>query len=202
MKTKVLNEGSEYAALIGMGLAFDKTNMALEVGEDCFFDGWCKCSGEKNDLYHQMLKRAKAMAFRGGGHNKFLRAIHVDLIVEASIDWWQEQATYTTTDAVQSTSTMHMLKKSGLKNGIDPLVDPVILARFEEMLEEGINLITLKKNLPCGYNYVRTIHLNYMTLQNMIQQRHNHKHPDWRVFCKDVLEQVKHPYFLKVVKDV
>lgn len=184
------------AALVGMGLAFDKTNEGLEKGISIFFNE----AGEYNDLYYNMFDRAKKMAFKGRGHNKFLRAIHLDLIVQAPCDWWQQQATYTTVDAVQSTSTMHMLKKSGLKNGVDPLVDEVILNRYKELLEETNDLTKLKRNLPAGYMYIRTIHLNYLTLQHMIGQRLRHKEPEWPEFCDQVLAQINHPYF--IVKEI
>ncbi len=180
------------AALVGMGLAFDKTNEGLKKGIDIFFNE----DRKYNDLYHSMLGRAKKMAFKGHGHNKFLRAMHIDLIVQASCDWWQQQATYTTIDAVQSTSTMHMLKKSGLDNGIDPLVDEVILNRYKELLEETDDLIKLKRNLPSGYMYTRTIHLNYMTLQHIVAQRHKHREPSWPEFCNQVVAQIDHPYFI------
>lgn len=194
IKVKKLFESERnfLSALVGMGLAFDKTVEGLEKGVRIFVDD----EGKYNDLYFNMLERAKKMAFKGNGHNKFLRAIHLDLIVQAPCDWWQQQATYTTVDAVQSTSTMHMLKKSGLNNGIDPLIDEIILNRYKELLEETDDLIKLKRNLPAGYMYIRTIHLNYMTLQNMIKQRHNHKEPEWPDFCEQVLTQVSHPYLL------
>jgi len=194
IKVKKLHEssGNFLSALVGMGLAFDKTVKGLDEGVSIFLDG----VGNYNELYYQMLERAKKMAFKGMGHNKFLRAMNVDLIVQAPCDWWQQQATYTTIAAVQSTSTMHMLKKSELANGIDHLVDEVILNRYKELLEEGADLIKLKRNLPSGYMYIRTIHLNYMNLQHMVHQRYKHKEPEWPSFCKQVLAQVDHPYFI------
>jgi len=187
------NKNNFLSALVGMGLAFDKTDDALEKGINIFLND----DNSYNDLYYIMLNRAKKMAFKGNGHNKFLRAIHLDLIVQAPGDWWQQQATYTTVDAVQSTSTMHMLKKSGLNNGIDPLVDEIILNRYNELLDETDDLIKLKRNLPYGYMYIRTIHLNYMTLQHMINQRIKHKEPEWPEFCKQVLKIIDHPYFVR-----
>lgn len=198
LKVKKLFESKSnfLAALVGMGLAFDKTTEALESGFKIFYNPAPISDKDYNDLYYQMLNRAKKMAFLGGGHNKFLRAMHLDLIVQAPCDWWQEQATYTTVDAVQSTSTMHMLKKAGLSNGIDPLTDPIILKRYREMLEETNDLVRLKRNLPAGYLYTRTIHLNYMTLQHMYSQRHKHKLPEWKIFCDEVLNLIDHPYFI------
>jgi hypothetical protein len=186
------NDGNFLSALVGMGLAFNKTVEGLNKGINIFFGP----NGEYNALYFQMLDRAKRMAFKGMGHNKFLRAMNVDLIVQAPCDWWQQQATYTTIAAVQSTSTMHMLKKAGLGNGIDPLVDEVILNRYNELLKETDDLIKLKRNLPSGYMYIRTIHLNYMNLQHMVSQRINHKEPEWPSFCEQVMDQVNHPYFV------
>lgn len=180
------------SALVGMGLAFDKTKEGLEKGTSIFFDE----NNQYNDLYYNMLSRAKRMAFKGNGHNKFLRAIHLDLIVQAPCDWWQEQATYTTVDAVQSTSSMHMLKRNGLINGVDPLIDKVILNRYKELLYETDDLEILKRSMPSGYLYIRTIHLNYMTLQHMYNQRNKHRLSEWKIFCEEVLKLVDHPYFI------
>jgi len=197
IKVKKLAEDKNnfLAALLGMGLAFDKTIEGLDKGIDIFFHS----DGSYNKLYFTMLDRAKRMSFKGRGHNKFLRAINIDFIIQAPCDWWQQQATYTTVAAVQSTSTMHMLKKSGLANGVDPLVDELILKRYNELLKETNDLVVLKRNLPSGYMYIRTVHLNYMTLQHMVNQRLEHKEPEWPEFCKQVLNQIDHPYL--VLKD-
>ena len=64
------------------------------------------------------------------------------------------------------------------------------------MIDENTDFDVLKKSLPCGYMYIRTVHLNYMTLQNIYQQRKDHKLPEWREFCMQIIEQVNHPYFL------
>lgn len=195
LKLKILNEsdGNFLSSLIGMGLAFDKTIGGLEIGTDIFLNE----HGLLNELFYRMLERAKKMAFKGKGHNKFLRGIHLDIIVQAPCDWWQEMSTYTTVDCMQSTSTMHMLKKSKLEGGIDPLADEIILNRYREMLNETDDLVKLKRNLPAWYLYTRTIHLNYMTLQNIYNQRKKHKLPEWQIFCDEVLKQVKHPYFIQ-----
>lgn len=185
------------SALIGMGLAFDKTNKALIDGTGVFFNE----DKSYNELYYSMLNRAKRMAFKGNGHNKFLRAIHLDLIVQAPCDWWQEQATYTTVDAVQSTSSMHMLKRNGLINGVDPLTDKVILDRYKELLYETDDLEILKRSMPSGYLYIRTVHLNYMTLQHMYNQRNKHRLSEWKIFCEEVLKLVDHPYFISKNKN-
>lgn len=196
IKVKVLAESDDnfLSALIGMGLSFNKTTEAIDYGLDIFFDEID--IGLTNDLYSKMLSRAKKLAFLGKGHNKFLRAIHLDLIVKAPIDFWEEEATYTTIDANQSSSTMHTLVSDGAVNGFDPLVDEIIIKRFNELKNEGVSLTKLKKNLPVGYMYIRTVHLNYMTLQNIYQQRKDHKLPEWQEFTKQIIEQVKHPYFL------
>lgn len=196
IRIKVLAESEDnfLSALVGMGLSHNKTIKAIDLGLDIFFedDGW----PTTNTLYNKMLNRAKKLAFKGGGHNKFLRAIRVDLIVQAPIDFWEQEATYTTVDANQSTSTMHTLKSKSLDTDFDPIVDEVMIKRFNELKQEGASLDKLKKNLPVGYLYTRTIHLNYMTLQNIYQQRHNHKLPEWREFCSQVIKIIKHPYFI------
>jgi hypothetical protein len=38
--------------------------------------------------------------------------------------------------------------------------------------------------------------MNYKCLQNIINQRKNHRLPQWQIFCENVLNQVEHPEFL------
>jgi len=183
----VLSESKEnyLAAMIGMGLAFNKTAHCKSIDD----------LKRNSQLRSSMHQRAMKMAFKGKGHSKFLRAIHLDLLVEAPLDWWTQQATYTTTDAVQSTSTMHTLKRDG--GVFDDNVDSVIMDRVNEMLDDpSISLDILKKSIPIGFIYTRTIHLNYQTLQHMFMQRHNHKLKEWRDFCEQIMEQIAHPYFI------
>jgi hypothetical protein len=56
--------------------------------------------------------------------------------------------------------------------------------------------IYLKNSLPEGFLQRRIWNLNYKTLRNIIEQRFNHKLPQWRVFCDTVLQSVEHPEFL------
>ena len=60
IKVKKLFESERnfLAALLGMGLAFDKTNEGLDNGIRIFVDS----VGMYNDLYFNMLERAKKMA--------------------------------------------------------------------------------------------------------------------------------------------
>ena len=196
IEVKVLAESDDnfLSALIGMGLSFNKTTDAMKYGLS-IFDG--DDYSLLNSLYDQMLSRAKKLAFLGKGHSKFLRAIHLDLIVKAPIDFWEQMATYTTVEAFQSSSTMHSLTSQGIINGLDPHTDSLIVDRYLELLnDENTDFDVLKKSLPCGYMYIRTVHLNYMTLQNIYQQRKDHKLPEWREFCEQIIKQVNHPYFI------
>ena len=144
IEVKVLAESDDnfLSALIGMGLSFNKTTDAMKYGLS-IFDG--DDYSLLNDLYDKMLLRAKKLAFLGKGHSEFLRAIHLDLIVRASIDFWEQMAMYTTTVVFQGSSS------------------------------------------------IRTMHLNYMILQDIYKQNHN---KTLQIFCGQIIKQINHPYFL------
>ena len=96
MLVKILNECGYEESLLGLSLSFYDHVIPLE-------EFWTEEKKEK------AKKRAAALAFRGGGHNKFLASIFVWLYVQAPRCWWSEYDTYKVATTANSSSTMHTL---------------------------------------------------------------------------------------------
>jgi hypothetical protein len=155
--------------------------------------------------HNSTLERAKELfplyTFKGNGENKFLRSIFVWLDVNAPRFWWQEADTYLIGNSKQSESTIHTLRKSWLSQNNFEYPIPV---RTLEMLRElndskTVSITEMKNILPEGFLQRRIWVMNYATLQNIYNQRKDHKLPQWQSFLYDVLSHIQHPEF--IVKD-
>ena len=60
----------------------------------------------------------------------------------------------------------------------------------------SVSIDELKYNIPEGYLQRSIINLNYAVLQNIYQQRHNHRLNVWKVFCEEFVEKLEHPEFI------
>lgn len=190
-----MNESGYDQAMLGMALSYYDHAIPL--------DAWW--TDEKRERAH---KRAKALAFKGGGHNKFLESIQVWVFIQASRDFWSEFDTYRVGMTKQSSSTMHTLDKrhvniDDFEEGTSALsIDAFnhALTRYKDAGDDVYKDVTkLKKNLPEGWLQERMVCTNYMVLQNIIHQRTGHRLAHWQTFIREVMRQVEHPYFLREV---
>ena len=142
------------------------------------------------------IKRAAKLAQMGGGHNDFLKQIMVWIDIEAPRYWWSEMDTYHFVWK-NSESTMHTLKKRDLTiddfEGFDK--DFHYLDVINQLKDE-LPVDKLKGMLPEAYLQRRMCTTNYMALRNIIAQRHDHRLPQWQVFCEAIKGQVEHPELL------
>lgn len=193
MKIQVLNECGYEEALLGLSLSFYDHVIPLE-------EFWTVEKMEK------AKKRAKALAFRGGGHNKFLASIFCWMFVQAPRCWWSEYDTYKVATTANSSSTMHTLDKrltttddfeEGTESEIIDTFNSCLNNYKTESFQFYKNITYLKMNLPEGWLQERQLCINYMTLQNIINQREGHRLKQWDIFITEVLKQIKHPYLLK-----
>lgn len=196
MIIKLLREAGHEEALLGMSLSYYDHAEPLDQWWD-----------EMKRL--RAAKRAKALAHRQGGHNKFLESIQVWLFVQASRGWWQEFDTYRAGVTKQSASTMHTLDKRGVtvgdfeENTVYEAVSVFneVLAAYKSTESPFYKDITaLKQNLPEGWLQERVVCTNYKALQNIYWQRHNHRLKHWQVFCSELLAQLEHPEYIKEEK--
>ena len=54
----------------------------------------------------------------------------------------------------------------------------------------------MKSHLPEGFLQRRIWHMNYANLQNLVQQRANHRVNLWDTFISEVISQIQHPEFI------
>lgn len=151
--------------------------------------------------YNSTPERAKELfpkfAFGKSGETKFLESIYLWLDVDAPRFWWSEADTYRMSTK-QSESTMHTLKRSVLTHeDFEPYITDEYLKFLNEVLEiNEYGIDSIKGLLPEAFLQRRIWTINYRTLQNIFNQRRDHKLPQWKYFCAYMLEHVEHPEFL------
>ena len=180
---RVLCEAGYKEALFGLSLSY-RTLTPLEInGTKHYF----------NDDQHflKLCKIAETLAFKGGGHNKFLESMQVWLLIRGSLSFWKQFDTYRVGTTKQSESTMHTLKKRQLTKQDfteETFCIPTITQNF--------SIDAMRDSLPGGFLECRVVNTNYKTLQNIIHQRKNHKSQKWNIFIEQLLKQIQHPEFL------
>lgn len=98
----------------------------------------------------------------GPDHAKAIRGIDAYLIMEMQVGFMIEFETYRHgVECLSTSSAMHReLKK----------------LTGEELAEQ--------KQRDLGEKvYTRIVKISYQALRSMYRARHNHRHPDWRIFC-------------------
>lgn len=128
-------------------------------------------------------KRAVSLASRESseGHDNFLSGIIVSFDLTCTIKMWTEFERYHFAQIVSSQSTMHRLSKMQLDTAFTPYTDPQIIKRLEEL--------QLVYSCPVGLELTARVTTNYRQLKTILKQRHNHKLPEWRAFCKEIMAQ-------------
>ena len=144
----------------------------------------------------------------GTDHRKFMRMITVYMDITAPLYWWKEYDTYKVGTVANSCSTMHKIsaKEFTLDDfSHEHLIDTCLLERvinelniyrdvynnYDKQTEQYKDEFSKKdiwwqmiQLLPCSYNQLRTVMLNYEVLANMYKSRKNHKLDEWRTFCE------------------
>lgn len=147
------------------------------------------------DYTEQDLKRACSLGSTGTGqgHDNFLNAIIVQFDLYAPLYMWKQIQRYHFMDFASSQSTMHRLAKFDVVSQCVEGTDPVILSRYQELLdsyramkpcnEKTISWHTLVASLPCGFVLGATMTTNYRQLKTIYLQRKDHKLDEWHKFC-------------------
>ena len=180
---RVLCEAGFKEALFGLSLSY-RTLTPLEInGTKRYFDD--------DQHFLKLCKIAETLAFKQGGHNKFLESMQVWLLIRGSLSFWKQFDTYRVGTTKQSESTMHTLKKRALTENDftkETFCIPTITQNF--------SIDEMRDSLPSGFLECRVVNTNYKVLQNIIHQRKNHKSKKWNIFIEQLLKQVKFPQFL------
>lgn len=182
MEVKILEEAGYLNALRGMSYSFK--DRALPVEE------WWKQQVQKAQ------KRAPKLAKMDGGHNKFLESIMVWIDIEAPRYWWSEFDTYRVGTTKQSESTMHTLSKRNVTaDDFEGYVDPRTIELLHRHTQGKSDIATLKGMLPEAYLQRRLVVTNYKVLKNIMEQRYDHRLPQWQVFVT-AMQDLEHPELL------
>lgn len=154
----------------------------------------------------------KASRFNAA-HAQFLTGIVVNFDLTFSNKAWVEAERYRFLNFVSSQSTMHCIAKFGLRAQCNEYVDERIItivqeyidlynsltAQDEETIEFKKNLyLKILYNLPPGFQLTARMTTNYRCLLNIYNQRHDHRLPEWREFCNQLLEEL--PFFRELVE--
>lgn len=154
----------------------------------------------------------KASRFNAA-HAQFLTGIIVNFDLTFSNKAWIETERYRFLNFVSSQSTMHCITKFGLRKQCNEYVDERIItivqeyidlynsltAQDEETIEFKKNLyLKILYNLPSGFQLTARMTTNYRCLLNIYNQRHDHRLPEWREFCNQLLEEL--PFFKELVE--
>lgn len=146
-------------------------------------------------------------------HAQFLTGITVNFDLTFSNKAWIEAERYRFLCFVSSQSTMHCITKFDLRAQCNEYVDERIItivqeyidlynsltAQDEEIIEFKKNLyLKILYNLPSGFQLTARMTTNYRCLLNIYNQRHDHRLPEWREFCNQLLEEL--PFFKELVE--
>lgn len=158
-----------------------------------------------------------------GAHGQWLTGVRVAFDLTCTNKMWVEAERYRFLEFVSSQSTMHRITKFNLDNQYCEYTDPRVIEIMKEKvdeynkLKEIIDLLPkcvsdalrqdmcemLKKKYleilytnPAGFELTARMTTNYRCLLNIYIQRHDHRLPEWREFCEQLLEL---PYFADMV---
>ena len=156
------------------------------------------------------IKLVDATKTGNTAHHQFLTGIRVNFDLTCSNKMWVEAERYRFLEFVSSQSTMHRITKFNLDECYNEYVDSQIIkimkakiADYNFWIEEPEKVMNdysidkgeydkcLKRmyleilySNPAGFILTARMTTNYRCLRNIYIQRHNHRLPEWRAFCK------------------
>lgn len=156
------------------------------------------------------IKLVDATKTGNTAHHQFLTGIRVNFDLTCSNKMWVEAERYRFLEFVSSQSTMHRITKFNLDECYNEYVDSQIIKIMKakiadynfwtEKPEKVMNDYSIDKeeynkrlkkmyleilySNPAGFTLTARMTTNYRCLRNIYIQRHNHRLPEWRAFCK------------------
>ena len=168
----------KHAMLYGMNESIRASRFPMAVDTE-------KCTFFCSDNTHKL-----AQAVTGSGHDNFLNGVIVQFDLTLPVKVWTELQRYHFIDFVSSQSTMHRICKFDLDKAYTEYVDERIIAVMKELVEQynkdqtAENYLRVLYSNPCGFKLTARMTTNYRQLKTIYAQRHNHRLPEWRMFCK------------------
>lgn len=147
---------------------------------------------DTNPHYKRALKLTKAPL--NSGHVSFAKGIVVNMDITFTNKAWIELQRYHFIDIITGQSCMHRISKFDLDKAFNEYVDPHIIIHLKAIQKEYLdnptpeNYLKLLYSTPSGILLTGRVTTNYLQLMNIYQQRHNHRLPEWRQFCQELLE--------------
>lgn len=161
-----------------------------------------------------------------GAHGQWMTGVRVSFDLTFTNKAWVEAERYRFLEFVSSQSTMHRITKFDLDGQYNKYVDKRIIEIMKEKValynkndsewaqyveehepteEERIAHVNQQKELyleilysnPAGFELTARMTTDYRCLLNIYIQRHDHRLPEWREFCEELL---KLPYFKELVE--
>lgn len=157
-----------------------------------------------------------------GAHGQWMTGVRVAFDLTCTNKMWVEAERYRFLEFVSSQSTMHRITKFKIREQYNQYVDPRVIDIMEEkvaaynklvenkpgpdaapeLLEDYAKLLKEKYleilyTNPAGFELTARMTTNYRCLLNIYVQRHNHRLPEWREFCQELL---KLPMFKELVE--
>ena len=157
-----------------------------------------------------------------GAHGQWLTGVRVAFDLTCTNKMWVEAERYRFLEFVSSQSTMHRITKFNLRNQYNEYVDTRVIGIMEDKVRQYNDLAETMKEIdpnsptsqeayakrmkqlyleilytnPAGFELTARMTTNYRCLLNIYIQRHDHRLPEWREFCEQLLEL---PYFADIV---
>ena len=157
-----------------------------------------------------------------GAHGQWMTGVRVAFDLTCTNKMWVEAERYRFLEFVSSQSTMHRITKFKIREQYNQYVDPRVIDIMEEKVAQYNELAEQLKNIPseqeyaikmlkdmmiqkyleilytnpAGFELTARMTTNYRCLLNIYVQRHNHRLPEWREFCQELL---KLPFFQELV---
>ena len=193
----------------GYPMDVDLADKEIEIEElEMYLNGW--------DVPERTLNHFKRICKLGrskdwSGHNQALTGILVSFDIKCSNKMWVELERYKFVNFVSSQSTMHRITEFDIKDQCNEYVWGDTIDRMNQeigkynyyMNKGDKNSLDLAKelrlqilyNVPSGFELTARLTTNYRALKNIYNQRHNHRLPEWRMFCEWILGL---PFFAEI----
>ena len=129
----------------------------------------------------------------GTGHDNFLCGILVSFDLTCTNKMWVEFERYHFADIVSSQSTMHRIAKLADTDCFNEYVTEQTKAEVKRLLDiynetnDKEDYLRLLYNTPSGIELTAQVVTNYRQLKTMYMQRKDHRLPEWREFCEQIL---------------
>ena len=149
---------------------------------------------DTNPHYKRALKLTKAPL--NSGHVSWAKGVVVNMDITFTNKAWIEMQRYHFIDIITGQSCMHRISKFNLDYAFNEYVDKNIIIHLKAIQKEynenptPENYLRLLYSTPSGIYLTGRVTTNYLQLMNIWSQRHNHRLPEWRQFCDELVEQL------------